>query len=239
MKKTLFTALLILVAGLAFAQKNLVPNEGFDNYKKCPSDLGQIDRTDYWFTPSQGTPDFFGACSKGGKISLGVPENYMGSQGPKSGENYTGIISYSKRSPDYREYLAVELNSKLMADSIYYLRFHVSLADYSKFATDNIGACVTDSLVKQVSWLPVSLEPVLISKPGKVMSEKVDWIEISGQFVAKGGEEYLIIGNFKPDKEIIIKEVNTSPVDKSGQKAYYYVDDIMLYKCFLGDCSMK
>jgi len=63
---------------LGIAQKNLVPNPGFEDYGRCPVSFS-TDPLHFgpnnWNSPSQGTPDYYNKCSIG---DMHVPNNWAG-----------------------------------------------------------------------------------------------------------------------------------------------------------------
>ena len=75
----------------------------------------------FWSTPTQGSTDYFNACSK----VMSAPENFNGVQYPKSGEAYAGFYFYAPG--DYREYIQAELTRTLRRGiKGYQLTFYVS-----------------------------------------------------------------------------------------------------------------
>lgn len=223
---------------MSLTGQNLVSNESFEKYKKCPEDLGEFDKVSGWENPSKGTPDFFSSCFKTGKNKMGIPENYMGEQSPKEGESYAGIIAYSQRSADYREYLAHKLSKPLQKDSVYLIKFYVSLSDYSNFAISTLGMYLSAEEINSSSWNPINAEPQIENNFEKVINETTDWVEITAIYTATGDERYIIIGNFKKDKESNITTISNDNSKKSDLKAYYYVDCVSVELCPEGDCEL-
>jgi len=94
---TLIKALLIGIISLGtvalYAQKgNLVLNHSFETLSGKVNSPGAILLADSISSSNNTTVDIFtkDACSK----NYGVPENYMGSQQSKDGNNYAGFIAY-------------------------------------------------------------------------------------------------------------------------------------------------
>jgi OmpA-OmpF porin, OOP family len=222
MKKIINLTLAFLIA-LSMSSQNLVSNESFEKYKKCPEDLGEFDKVTGWYNPTKGTPDFFCTCFKG-KNKMGIPGNYMGTQTAKEGLAYAGIIAYSERSANYREYIAQKLAKPLMKDSIYLVSFHVSLADFSTYAVSSIGLLFSTSEIKSTTWNQIDSIPQIENPSNNNITNKSDWVKISSKYTAIGDERYIIIGNFKKDKNSLVKIISKDKSKKSDQKAYYYVD---------------
>lgn len=216
--------------------QNLVPNESFEKYLVCPKRIDHV-RQLYiadWQQATAGSVDYFHACS----ATCGTPHNAAGTQRPKTGEAYVGIYCMNG---DYREYLQAKLKQPLVAGTTYYVQFSASLAEISGLAVDRLGAVVsvtkinsrTEALLEcltveningkqATSKQPCKLQ--VFNTPGKLMTENKKWFNISGTFVAQGGEQYITIGNFYPSNETTTKVV--AP-DKSNA-AYYFIDDVMV-----------
>jgi gliding motility-associated-like protein len=58
------------------------------------------------------------------------------------------------------------------------------------------------------------------------LDDSIGWQEVSGLFVAEGGEEYLNIGYFYNFSEISFNYINE--LTGNAIAAYYYIDDILL-----------
>jgi OmpA-OmpF porin, OOP family len=217
--------------------QNLISNESFEKTKKCPEDLGELDRASDWHNPTKGTPDLFSSCNKD-KNKMGVPENYMGSQFAKDGESYAGFIAYAQRSSDYREYVAQKLSKNLKKDSVYKISFYISLADYSNFAISTIGVYFCDQAINSSSWNPINAEPQFETPEEIMLNDKQDWIEITFEYTATGEERYVIIGNFRKDSQSKIETLQSDNPKKSDQKAYYYIDCVSIELCPETDCSL-
>ena len=66
---------------------------------------------------------------------------------------------------------------------------------------------------------------------GGMITDTANWILVSGFFIAAGGENYLIIGNFKDDAA-----TNTTNLNGLGiyNIAYVYIDGVSLTPCISG-----
>ncbi len=221
-----FATAAALCIGLASAGPaaavNLVPNPSFENYVNCPSTYGQFYETVSWTMPNAGTSDLFNVCSPNTFPSVSVPTNTTGYQVPQDGVGYAGIIPYSAAA-DYREYLQAQLTSPLVNGSTYQVSFWVSLADTSSIAIDRIGAHFAVGQIGPLAGNTTLLVTPQVESPANVfLSDATNWMQISGSFVAAGGEDHIIIGSFRDDAN-----TNTVPgpsVWPGG--AYYFVDAV-------------
>ncbi len=223
----------LLVLGLLFQWgmgQNLVKNPSFEQYTHCPDALGtfQTDVT-HWNTPTQGSTDYFNTCSK----VMGAPENFNGVQQPKYGNAYAGMYFFAPAN--YREYIQVPLKRSLRKGETYTLEFFISLAEGSDFAVKDFGVVFAHKALdmpfrtqlSRTRLLTVKGNPVHffeVNHP-KFHEDKTDWLKVSTQFVAKGFERYLVLGNLRDNKKT--RKVQTKRKEtKKG--AYYYVDMIAL-----------
>lgn len=208
------------------AQTNLVPNPGFESYTSCPQfpPDGSINNAFPWFQPwtTLNSSDFFNICNTTDTF-YSVPVNFIGSQMPKTGDGYAGILAYYPPSPNSgREYLEVELLDSLRAGFIYDISFYVSLGDTSQYACNNIGVHFSDTIIL---YDPFS-SPFLLQIPFHVFSASIvndifGWQLISGKFTANGGEKFLVVGNLLPDSLTNFQLTGFG----SRPAAYYYFDD--------------
>ena len=211
------------------AQTNLVPNPGFESYTSCPQfpPDGNIDRAFPWFQPwtTSNSSDFFHTCDTIDQM-VSVPNNFGGYQWPHSGNGYAGILCFYSANPNppinSREYLEVELVDTLIAGSEYNVSFYVSLGDTSQYACNNIGVHFSDSII----LFDPFTSPLLLQVPfhvftQNIISDGLGWQIISGNYVANGGEKYMVIGNFEPDTSTLVQLSGFG----SRPAAYYYFDD--------------
>ncbi len=209
--------------------QNLVPNPGFETFRQCPRYLGNAaDDLDEWQTPTQGSTDFFHACSQ----TMGAPENFNGKQGVLEGEGYAGFYAYAPQ--DYREYLQVPLRQPLEKDRAYSLSFYVSLSERSDFAVGNLGVLFAREplqvrtkkyLSKKIWYAQKGNQYHYLENQGSDYLENMEgWQEVQFEFVAKGTERYLLLGNFQANAQ-----TRTRPTGRSSNKgAYYYIDRVAL-----------
>lgn len=205
--------------------QNLVKNPSFEEYENCPKRLGNFDAdVIYWSTPTEGSTDYFNGCS----TAMGTPENFNGSQPADFGKGYAGLYLYAP--DDYREYLQAELTETLVKGQKYRISFYVSLAERSDFAIKEFGVLFSKDRMevsgkKELSKRKVytqALENYNFMEIGysNFYKDTQDWILVNTQFVAKGTEKYLTMGNFKTN--VRTRMFKTKRNAKQG--AYYYVD---------------
>ncbi len=175
------------------------------------------------------TPDLFSTCNNGIVVPgfpppVGVPTNALGYQCPRNGEKYGGIITYDPLG-SYREYLQGMLTSPLQAGQNYCVSFYISLADSTAFATNNIGVHFANTHQVWAApcyapFSPVGLTPQLNYTCVLINTE---WVKLEWNYVATGGEQYIIIGNFFDNGATTT--ANTGPL-LPNPYAYYYIEDV-------------
>ena len=218
--------------------QNLVKNGSFEEYYFCPVMWqGNIDTCKNWFQPLKtSTSDWFNECAAwAANGGMGAPKNIFGYQYARTGNGYAGIAGYLYRGPVYinqREYIETQLSEPLERKR-YCVRFFVSLADtVGRFAINNMSAYFTnDSVLSDGFFLDypfIEAQAQVSSPPNQYLNDYQNWMEISGSFVAQGGEKFLTIGNFKKDSNILIQIANPQVTFPS---AYYYIDDVSVYPC--------
>jgi MYXO-CTERM domain-containing protein len=217
-----FAALTLLPAAAAHA--NFVPNPSFETITACPTAISQIDLATPWDTAvDTSSPDLYNSCAPTGSPGfVGIMSNSFGSQTPRTGAGYAGIIS--RPINDYREYLEVELTAPMMAGYTYEVSFYVSLADNSQQAIDRLGAYIGTGarLTPGVTAPLYDLTPQIESPEGAPISDKTGWTIVRGLYVATGGEDHIVVGNFRDNETTNI----TTGLGGPYQGSYYYVDDV-------------
>lgn len=228
MKFKLLTGILATAISLQISGQNLVVNGSFEEIEKKPKNPGEIFLAPPWSAGTQAVPDLYSESAKDDRIK--VPVNAYGDEKPKDGENYAGILIYSDREKEPRSYLLTKLKHPMLAGEYYCVKFHISFADLSKYATNNIGAYVSkDSIASEVDLI-LDYKPQIINSTNRVFEKQWDWEDICRIYVADGGEQYLTIGNFAKQDDIIKKSVKRPPGYTSTQirDGYYYIDDISI-----------
>ena len=224
-KLTLLFFLSISIPLVGFGQ-NLVPNPSFEVFEVCPPYPGRIDFANGWNTPNNRTTDFYHRCASI-ESGVGVPQNLLGAQEPASGDGYAGLrawIPIIKGNPYYREYLATQLLEPMEAGVHYEISFRVNVAEESGYISDDIGLYLSSTSLKQEDLY--RFEPIIRQEPGLLLQNTEVWQTIEGPYLAKGGEQYLVIGNFLADEAMSRMEKDpTKPV------VYYFIDDVSVESC--------
>jgi OOP family OmpA-OmpF porin len=220
--RTLFTCFIILFVFAGKAQ-NLIPNPGFEEYTKCPTQVSELSKAKYWKSATKGTPDYYCTCASAeGYSEAGVPLNRMGTMQPKSGNAYVGLIIFNTVNKDTeREYIQAKFIQPMVEGRKYCIQFYVCLAKNSTVSSDAIEAYISEKQVSAKKWTQLPYSPQIQNKNG-IIGDMDNWTLIKGTYTSIGNEQYLTIGNFKDARHVNVKPTHHSLYGYS----YYYIDDI-------------
>jgi len=128
---------------------------------------------------------------------------------------------------NYREYITGVLNDSLKKSKQYCGLFYTALRSSCKGAVENLGMYFSElPIIYSGNLIPLSyLQPQIENKKG-IIKDTINWVKISGSFIANGGEKDLIIGNFRDNQHTNYLEVFYGAV-----APYYYIDDVSVCEC--------
>ena len=202
--------------------QNLVPNPSFETFTSCPLYPGDIYKAVPWQGVNSTTTDYFNACS----VDWGVPVSFLNPfQYARTGDAFAGFVALGNSTTNYREYLQVQLDSTLMADSCYFLSFYCNLDNdpSGSVAIKKLGAFLSDTAVSLAGpGTVLQFTPQIVSST--FLPDTANWMRVCGYYYASGGEQFLTIGNFNTD-------INTDTLHVNGaSRSYYLIDDISIEK---------
>ncbi|PCE64420.1 OmpA family protein [Sediminicola luteus] len=220
-------ALMMMAIGVQGISQNLIQNPSFEVYNDCPKEHGTFaEDIPHWGSPTEGSTDYFNVCS----TSMGV-SNFIGDQEPQDGDAYAGFYMYAPN--DYREYVQTKLAEPLKPGISYEVSFYVSLSDKSYYGVKKFGVLFAkDELKSSVRQVLTKGELVTKLYNGfhfielfniKKTIEQEKWVKISGEFVAKGYERYMVIGNYHKNDRTDLMETQAQGAKKAS---YYYIDNV-------------
>ncbi|HSH67779.1 MAG TPA: hypothetical protein VLB84_18705 [Bacteroidia bacterium] len=197
--------------GQTAEEKNLVPNPSFETHRSRSGDLKNalpwvgIGTVDYYMKPEKRDTSRY--------------------KGARTGTAYAGL----RFQRDYKEYMYVPLTDKLERNKTYHFKMYVRLLDYNNVTVTvkQLGVYFSDFAFNPK--MSFDKESMIDSSYKKGISGTLDWIPIQGDYVAHGGEKYIIIGNFREKmKDDFVKK---NPLNLfEFAEAYYYIDDVSLYR---------
>jgi hypothetical protein len=204
--------------------QNLIPNSSFEAHFDC-SYTG-IESSSPWCGIN--SVAYLNACMTG---SLSVPTQswspgYPSYQVPHLGNAYASFGYIWPTITANSRYPHVPLLDTLKAGTIYCVTYYISLWNDCRFSSDKFGALFTATPFNCAAGsqnLYTGYTPQVVSTPGVLYDDTLNWMEVSGAFTATGTEAYLTIGNFFPNAQ------HTYSVSYPGgvrQLAEYYLDDV-------------
>ncbi len=220
-----FSTFIIIAFTLLFSAiitaQNLVTNPSFELYTSCPNGFGNSGVMDCepWFNANTATADYYNVCSTNWLST--VPTSYQGLQVPHSGVAYAGILCKSGPPPVYWfEYPEAPLTTVLLAGHAYHVSFYACLA-YKYCAIMHLGAYLSVGPVNEPTPGYLPFTPQVESNFGW-LNDTTNWTLIEGCFVAHGGEDHIMIGNFHSWPNTPIENC---VADIPGG-SYYFIDDV-------------
>jgi len=218
-----------MLMNFSTSAQNLIADPGFEIHDpECDSWLKLV----HWYNPNTATPDL--TCLPAGQCNQILTPEFIESFQyplPYDGDCMMGMFwCYSEISSfQTREYIATKLISPLEAGTEYVLSFFVSRSIRWNLAIDKVGAFFSvDSTIVDYSTI-MQVEPQ-VETSGEVLTPDLEWQLITLTYTATGGEQHMVLGNFRDYHEMTV--VNTGTSWKNWDNAYYFVDEVTLQPSF-------
>jgi outer membrane protein OmpA-like peptidoglycan-associated protein len=231
-------------SNVAIAQKgekktNEILKQDFENTKKeTVAELGGISLVEGLSSPTEIKADLFMTEASG---DLGVPLNIYGTEVPNTdggGQNYAGAVFYKPgKLASERSYITIQIMKgkeqlTLKKGLKYCVEFSVSLAESSKFATNNISALFSKEVLGNGSPGAIynNSDKIIRSQNNKVYNGFYGWEKVCAVYTAKGDEKFITIGNFDKNETTKFEAVK-KPKESEAEviaHAYYYVDNVII-----------
>ncbi len=219
MKKVVIVILCLL--SIMVKGQNLVPNPSFEDTLGCPYFIPDLEGKCKFWHSYRFTPDFFDACASSG---TGY-NNIYGYQQPRTGYAYTGIAMYWNTFPYSKEQIGVQLISPMVIGVKYFVTFYVSLAYNAiqeNIAVSKIGARFTTyTYHDSTGQIPFNNDAQVYTN--SIITDSINWVKISGSFIADSAYQYLSIGAFFDNAHTDTIQL---PYQIVPQISYYYLDDV-------------
>ncbi|MDP1800897.1 MAG: hypothetical protein Q8L81_06070 [Bacteroidota bacterium] len=126
----------------------------------------------------------------------------LGFQYPRNGQNYVICTFFcSNCSNSYRVYARNRLKQNLQAGKTYCVKYHVVNTNNSPLGINSFGAYFADNTLDTINYCnkPLTyLNPQIENQTG-IITDTLNWVPITGTFVATGNEKYMVLGNFRSD----------------------------------------
>jgi hypothetical protein len=226
MKSILIFYNIILSIGYSYAQYNIVNNGGFENYISC-LDYNSINNGTLisCSNPSIGTPDYYNSCFT--ILSVSTPVNVGGYQIPRNGNAYVGLGLWIKNVSAV-EYIQMKFAAPLKSNHHYSFECYLSRANKVRYAVSNFSAYFSVDSVSMPATDILPFVPQINNPTGNYFTDTLNWMPFTGTFLAQGGEQYVILGNFNPASDPIDTLYQYYGSASHSNWAYYYIDDVSL-----------
>ncbi len=204
---------------------NLVYNPSFEEITNCPNSNTQLFLAKRWSNPTNlPSAGLFNSCSTVAGIQ---------NQTPRTGNGYGGLVVYNKFFPGTdRGFAQAYLVDTLKPNKKYCVNYYVSLWDLDTLSCNNIGMYFSqDSIQTNDSLLP--LTPQVKNNLNNRLNNKTGWTQVSGLYIATGGERYIIIGNFDNVSDLDTMFISGGFVPG----ARYFVDDVSVVEVTNPPCE--
>jgi len=96
-----------------------------------------------------------------------------------------------------------------------------------------VGVHISRDSFRFYQFAQSGLQSHILNKPGQLLFYADRWMQLSGMYRALGGERFITIGGFREADSI--HAVRVSP--KGQAEAYYFIDDLQLYRADASGCS--
>ena len=234
------------LSNLALAQKGgkkanekEILYQDFEKTKKeVVGELGAIELAEGLSSPTEIKADLFMTEASG---DVGIPLNVYGAEAPNTdggGQNYAGAVFYKPgKLAAERSYITVPIMKgtdqlTLKKGLKYCVEFSVSLAESSKFATNNISALFSKEVLGNGSPGAIynNSDKIIRSQNNKIYNGFYGWEKVCAVYTAKGDEKFITIGNFDKNETTKFEQVK-KPKDSEAEviaHAYYYVDNVII-----------
>jgi hypothetical protein len=213
-----FLSLLLGVQGVQ--GQNWVPNPSFEIYDTCPNSWAQVSYALGWDGVSI-SPDYYNTCSSTSSIT--PPFTGFGYQQPHTGNAFVGISTFDKYVSNAREIISTHLTSALQVGVKYFFAFYVNLGGVYTLGSNKTGLLFSTTPYSMQS--PPPIKNFAHYYTNLIITDTLDWVKLSGSFVADSAYEYLMIGNFFTD-------INTDTIGIGPSifniNSYYFIDDVCL-----------
>jgi hypothetical protein len=179
---------------------NYVNNGGFEECGNCPN-FTPVLNAKYW--NGIDTNLWYGLLLSKLAPSFQVPLSSYTYQWPRHGNNFLlSSLFIQPNSNSTRGYPRNKLKQQLQGGKTYCVKFYCNITNQSTYGVDAIGAFFGDESTDTISRCnkPISyLNPQIQNTVGNIISDTLNWVLISGTFMATGNEKFMILGNFKSD----------------------------------------
>ena len=210
MRKRIILLQIYLIISLNLFSQNQISNGSFELFVNGtiypPQNYHHLDSVLNWsfanVTCDVWSPNILGCCH--------TPNTGYGYQIPRTGTNYCGGLYNSQINKLTGEIIAwqeipqVHIDNPLIQGVTYRVRAFISNgwpSNGNYVALDSFGFIFSDTAYSMLTFgqyanNPMPFPPSVLDTSGIYYSDTTKWYEVSGEYTAHGGEEYLILAYF-------------------------------------------
>lgn len=160
-----------------------------------------------------------------------VPYCNFGFQFPRTGNNFIGTSFYCDPSTcpgSIRWYPRSRLKQPLKANTAYCAKYYIVNTNNCIVGIDSYGMYFGNSGMDTITncYAPLTYLLPQVQHQGGIITDTLNWIPITGTFVANGTEKYLVLGNFKSNAATNTIIINPTYLPQLGTDIY--IDDVSL-----------
>jgi OmpA-OmpF porin, OOP family len=220
----------LVIFFIAFCQQfnfllcqNLVKNPGFEETKYRPFNFyifSDITRAKYWKNTNLSSPDFH----ENHKVDKFLQ---LGESHADSGRYFVGIM-FERESYEYYEYIETKLKENLIKDKLYCFEISILFSSTAPYCVDNLQFALSEKFLKGNKHKPLVAENVVTLSNGLLLNNPIKYTRLSSVYAAKGGEQYLTIGEFNRDAKYYAIEYIKNRNAFANRFPYYFFDNVVL-----------
>jgi len=216
-----FLLFLITVCFYQLQAQNLISNPGFEINSGLPTSVAQLYLATGWNDCyGGGSSDYFHVNGSG---LVQLPNCFIGTVNPHSGNAIVGAALWYYSPSDYREYIATTFSSPMVVGQTYNISFYitngVTSGTYGGGGIDEVSVVFSMDSLFQPGTGPINRTPQYTN--GTVFYSHT-WQMMSFNYTADSAYKYITIGNFKNDAATTYQQFDAC----TAYGAYYFFDDI-------------
>lgn len=193
--------IILVLSSKLFSQTpiaNYISNGGFEVLISNTITSGGFNLAKYWSATDTTKSGYF-FCSTTPSIA-NAPYISTGFQYPRNGYSFALSQFYCDTCPgNPRGYPRNRLKQMLQPSKVYCAKYHVVNTNNNRVAIDKYGMYFGDATLDTITKCldPITyLNPQVENQSG-IITDTLNWIAVSGTFVATGSEKYCLLGNFR------------------------------------------
>jgi len=219
MQFKIFLSIILLPGILPIVHtQNFLPNPGFEEANSCHKYQEECCPMGWWSTGPKLVK--YHRYLKPGQVSRAY-----------AGKAHMSLLLYDRARDFDRKFIQAPLLCPLIAGQEYVFSAYIK-TDYFRIA--RLGIAFNDSLffAKSNKALQQTEPQLLLQVPPTLPADQ--WVRLEGRFIAKGSEQFIIVGNFESDEETDLSVINPKALKKRlrgyvpAKKVKYEIDELSL-----------